>query len=577
MYDKHIARWEYSWPALVAWPQLGVDSFHYPTLCEPTVLARGKVGLLSVRLVNPSDNSFGTAVITPRWLFVLAAATPSLAGDPILIDESLEQIVPESIQPGDIVGISVHTGNALRGYEVGRIARQRGAWVIYGGIHATLFPEEAFERGEAHAVVKGDGDIAWGKVVTDCLSGNPGKIYDGGRIGGTEFLAARWDLMPRDKYMWASVQTIRGCPKHCSFCSVWRTDGQQPRQRAFQSVIDEIVNLRQIGFRFIALADDNFYPVTLTDLRLAREQGNTAKVEELTAIRAERFLLMAELAKLPKDMVFFTQITMEAGEDGEYLDAMRKANIKGALVGVEAVTPEGLKAVFKDFNYSGEALARQLQTFKKHGVHVLGSFIFGLPTDKPATFDATVEMALKAGVTFAQFVMMTPFPGTVDFGRWEKEQAKAPEMIGDVPITRYWLIPTATRPKMFTPHPSMSSIEISQRTQKVWDRFYDWPSIWQRSACTPTLRARVAFMFLSKLYRQMYAGTGISTDSARRKKSKTWARWTAKQCRKLFQAAPMPELRSPAWELAFSSGNLRRPAFLDTQNESGPFNVLPKS
>ena len=540
---------------------------------------------LSVHLVNPSDNSFGTAVITPRWLFVLAAATPSSAGDPILIDESLEQVLPESIQPGDIVGISVHTGNALRGYEVGRIARERGAWVVYGGIHATLFPEEAFERGQAHAVVKGDGDIAWGKAVTDILAGAPlQKIYEGGRIGGTEFLAARWDLMPRDKYMWASVQTIRGCPKHCSFCSVWRTDGQQPRQRAFQSVIDEIVNLRQIGFRFIALADDNFYPVTLTDLRLAREQNNLAKLEELTAIRAERFLLMAELAKLPKDMVFFTQITMEAGEDGEYLDAMRKANIKGALVGVEAVTPEGLKAVFKDFNYSGEALARQLQTFKKHGVHVLGSFIFGQPTDKPATFDATVEMALKAGVTFAQFVMMTPFPGTVDFGRWEKEQAKAPEMVGDIPITRYWLIPTAIRPKMFTPHPSMSSSEISQRTQKVWDRFYDWPSIWQRSACTPTLRARVAFMFLSKLYRQMYAGTGISTDSARRKKSKTWARWTARQCRKLFAARPMPELRSPAWELAFSSANLRRPAFLGshlgphlrTQETPSPFNVIPK-
>jgi radical SAM superfamily enzyme YgiQ (UPF0313 family) len=536
---------------------------------------------ISVHLVNPSDNSFGTAVITPRWLFVLAAATPSSAGDPILVDESLEQILPESIQPGDIVGISVHTGNALRGYEVGRIARERGAWVVYGGIHATLFPEEAFERGHAHAVVTGDGDIAWGKAVAGCLTGKPEKIYAGGRIGGTEFLAARWDLMPRDKYMWASVQTIRGCPKHCSFCSVWRTDGQQPRQRAFQSVIDEIVNLRQIGFRFIALADDNFYPVTLTDLRLAREQNNLAKLEELTAIRAERFLLMGELAKLPKDMVFFTQITMEAGEDGEYLDAMRKANIKGALVGVEAVTPEGLKAVFKDFNYSGEALARQLQTFKKHGVHVLGSFIFGLPTDKPATFDATVEMALKAGVTFAQFVMMTPFPGTVDFGRWEKEQSKAPEMVADVPITRYWLIPTATRPKMFTPHPSMSSSEISERTQKVWDRFYDWPSIWQRSACTPNLRARVAFMFLSKLYRQMYAGTGISTDSARRKKSKTWARWTARQCRKLFAAKPMPELQSPAWELAFSSANLRRPAFLGPylgpQERPSPFTVIPKS
>ena len=485
--------------------------------------------------------------------------------------------MPESILPGDIVGISVHTGNALRGYEVGRMARERGAWVIYGGIHATLFPEEALERGQAHAIVKGDGDIAWGQVVHDCIAGTPHKIYEGGRIQGNEFLAARWDLMQTSKYMWASVQTIRGCPKHCSFCSVWRTDGQKPRQRGFQSVIDEIIALRRIGFRFIALADDNFYPVTLTDLRLAHQQNNVAKLEELTAIRAERFRLMEELAKLPTDMVFFTQITMEAGEDGEYLDAMRKANIKGALVGVEAVTPEGLKSVYKDFNYSGDALAKQLQTFKEHGVHVLGSFIFGLPTDKPVTFDATVEMALKAGVTFAQFVMMTPFPGTVDFGRWEKEQESHPSFVDDVPITRYWLIPTAVRPKMFTPHPSMSSDEIRDRTQKVWDRFYNWEAIWQRSACTPTLRSRVAFIFLSKLYRQMYAGTGISTDSARRKKSKASARWTARQCKKLFQAKPMPELLSPAWEPVFASP-VRRPAFLPNEQlgRAEPFPILPE-
>src|ERR1700677_4531456 len=103
-------------------------------------------------------------------------------------------------------------------------------------------------------------------------------------------------------------------------------------------------------------------------------------------------------------MVFFTEITMEAGDDGEYLERKRDANIKGALAGVEAVTPERLKAESKHFNSSAEALAKQLQTFKKHGVHVLGSFIFGLPTDKPATFDATVAMALKAGVTFTQFV-----------------------------------------------------------------------------------------------------------------------------------------------------------------------------
>ena len=531
---------------------------------------------LSVHLVNPSDNSFGTAVITPRWLFVLAAATPRVANDPILVDESLEQIAPETIQPGDIVGISVHTGNALRGYEVGRMARSRGAWVVYGGIHATLFPEEALERGEGHAVVTGDGDVAWGKVVVDCMAGKPERIYEGGRIGGSEFLAARWDLMDPEKYMWASVQTLRGCPKHCSFCSVWRTDGQKPRQRRFQSVVDEIVALRRLGFRFIALADDNFYPVTFTDLRLAKEQNNLARLEELTAIRAERFHLMEELAKLPKDMVFYTQMTMEAGEDVVFLDAMKKANIKGALVGIEAVTPEGLKAVYKDWNLSGDALAKQLQTFKEHGVHVLGSFIFGLPTDKPSTFDATVAMAQKAGITFAQFVMMTPFPGTVDFGRWEKEQAENPTMVGDVPITRYWLIPTATRPKMFTPHPTMSSDEIRERTQKVWDRFYNWGAIWKRSACCPNITSRIAFMFLSKLYRQMYAGTGISTDSARRKKSKAWAKWTARQCKKLFRAKPMPELASPAWELGLSG--LGQAAFAGSEGAemSGPFIVISK-
>jgi hypothetical protein len=311
--------------------------------------------------------------------------------------------------------------------------------------------------------------------------------------------------------------------------------------------------------------------VTLSVLRLAKAEHNHAKVEELQSIRDERFRLMEELAKLPKDMVFFTQITMEAAEDADFLDAMRNANIKGALVGVEAVTPEGLKAVYKDFNYSGDRLVEQLQTFRKHGVHVLGSFIFGLPTDNPATFTATAELALKSGITFAQFVMMTPFPGTVDFSRWEKEKLVDPFFVDGVPITRYWLIPIQNRPKMFTPHSLMSSEEISTRTQGVWDRFYDWHSIWKRSDCTPTLRSRLAFIFISKLYRQMYAGTGISTDSARRKKAKTSARFIARQCRKLFQAKPMPELRSPDWGLGAIVSPERMLGISDT---AGPFNVL---
>lgn len=512
---------------------------------------------MRLHLINPSDTAFGTAVITPRWLFVLAAATPEQFGDPILCDETLEALDVDTIRSGDIVGIGIHTGNALRGYAIGRLAKERGAFVVFGGIHTTLYPEEAFERGAADCVVRGDGDIAWSQALRDHLRGAAQRVYEGGRVDAAEFKGARWDLLDSSKYMWASVQTVRGCPKHCSFCSVWRTDGQSPRQRSPDPVIEEIVQLRRRGFRFIALADDNFYPVSLTDIQLAERQNNQLKLASLKAIRAERFELMARLAELPKGMVFFTQITMEAAEDPEFLDAMRKARIMGALVGIEAVTAEGLKAVFKDFNLTGEKLVERLRQFREHGIHILGSFIFGLPTDRPDTFQATQELAQRSGISFAQFVMLTPFCGTVDFERWQKSLGDHPPEVDGVPITRYWLIPPEKRPKMFMPHPVMTSDEMRARTQRVWDQFYSLPSIWKRSACTPNLRARLAFVFISKLYRQMYASTGIATDSARRERATLWARRIAKVTRRLFQAAPMPNLEAPRTTPIASTDPLR--------------------
>ncbi len=497
-----------------------------------------------VHLVNPSEVSFGTAVITPRWLYVLAAATPAKFGDPCLVDETLEPLETDQLQAGDIVGIGIHTANALRGYKIGKLARDRGAYVVFGGIHATLYPDEAHELGGAHAVVKGDGDVVWAKVLSDCTQGTPLRVYEGGRIEASEFLPARWDLVPRKSYMWASVQTVRGCPKHCSFCSVWRTDGQRPRQRGSDAVIEEIVQLRRLGFRFIALADDNFYPVTLTDISLAEAQHNTHRVNELKAIRAERFALMARLARLPSDTIFFTQITMEAAEDTDFLDAMSAAHIKGALVGVESVTPEGLKDVYKEFNASGTDLVEQLRTFRRHGVYVLGSFIFGLPSDRPETFQATAMAAAQAEIAFAQFVMLTPYPGTVDFNRWEKSM-DTPVQIGGVPITRRWLIPQALRPKLYWSHPTMSAEEVRSHTQGVWDTFYSLKSIWLRSGFIKSLRARLAFVLISKIYRQMYADTGIATDSARVSRSAQWARLLAKPCQRLFAAPAMPHLQVP--------------------------------
>ncbi|HEY0874917.1 MAG TPA: radical SAM protein [Vicinamibacterales bacterium] len=495
---------------------------------------------MTVHLINPSHLSFGVGVITPRWLFVLAGATPAVYGRPQIVDETLEPLDLDRLQAGDVIGIGIHTGNALRGYEIGQRANARGATVVFGGIHATLFPDEAHQLGGAHAVVRGDGDVVWPIVLQHAVNGTLQRIYEGGRIDADRFVPARWDLLPDARYMWGSVQTVRGCPKHCSFCSVWRTDGQKPRQRAVDNVVTEIAELRRRGFRFVALADDNFYPVTLADLAMAERQGNVARLQQLQGLRAERFELMARLAELPPDMVFFTQITMEAAEDEAFLDAMRRANIKGALVGVEAVTPEGLKDVYKNFNQAGDALVQRLRTFREHGVYVLGSFIFGLPSDRASTFDATADVAERAELAFAQFVMLTPYPGTVDFEAWEKKVGAGAERVAGIPITRHWLIPQAQRPKVYAPHPIMTADEIRRRTQAVWDRFYSLRRIWVRSRCTPTLRSRLAFVLISKLYRQMYANTGIATDSARVNRANRWARLIARPCRRLFVARPLP-------------------------------------
>ena len=197
------------------------------------------------------------------------------------------------------------------------------------------------------------------------------------------------------------------------------------------------------------------------------------------------------------------------------------------------------------YNVAGDELVARLREFRRHGIHVLGSFIFGLRSDTPATFDATVDLADRADLPFAQFVLLTPFPGTVDFETWAAEEQRRGTAIDGIPITQHWLIPEERRPRLYVAHPTMSAEEIRAGTQRAWDRFYSWRHVWRRSRVVESVRARVAFVLVSKLYRQMYANTGIATDSARVQRSVRWARWIGRACRGLFLGQPMPDLVVP--------------------------------
>jgi len=141
-------------------------------------------------------------------------------------------------------------------------------------------------------------------------------------------------------------------------------------------------------------------------------------------------------------------------------------------------------------------------------------------------------------------VTLTPFPGTVDFIKWEREIDQAKETVDGIPLNRFWLIPGSKRPKLYLPHPTMTPREIRTKTQEVWKKFYGFTNVWKRSRVTNNLRDRLGYVLISLLFPQMYANTGLATDSAR-SRARQWAKLIAKPCRRVFTAKPMPELQVP--------------------------------
>ena len=253
-----------------------------------------------VHLINPSNLSFGVAVITPRWLYVLAAATGTKWGDPIILDETLEPLDMNQVAKGDVVGIGIHTGNALRGYEIGRLARERGAWVVFGGIHATLFPDEVHEHG---ARTRSSRATATSSGRRSSPTASPAR-----RSGSTTAGASPANSSCRRAGI--CCRRTATCGRRCRPCAAARSTARSARSGAptarsrgsARSIASSgrSSSCAGSGFRFIALADDNFYPVSFEDLAMARRRADKTRLHELEALRAERFALMAQLEQLPE-------------------------------------------------------------------------------------------------------------------------------------------------------------------------------------------------------------------------------------------------------------------------------------
>jgi radical SAM superfamily enzyme YgiQ (UPF0313 family) len=180
--------------------------------------------------INPSSR------FPPLGLGIVAALTPD-DWDIEIIDENFEKF---RYRKADLVGLTTFTANANRAYEIAGIYRKKGTKTILGGIHASMMPQEAMDY--VDAVVIGEVESIWQKVITDFDKGRMQRIYKGEWLDLEGMPEPRRDLF-HSNYVFASIQTGRGCPMDCEFCSVSAFNGRRYRQRPVDEVLDELENI----------------------------------------------------------------------------------------------------------------------------------------------------------------------------------------------------------------------------------------------------------------------------------------------------------------------------------------------
>ncbi|MCE5311384.1 MAG: B12-binding domain-containing radical SAM protein [Acidobacteriales bacterium] len=384
----------------------------------------------------------------PLGLCVLAGLTPP-EWEVTLIDENLGHPDYEGLPKPDLVGITAFTSQAPRAYEVAAMYRAAGVPVVMGGIHATFCRNEALEH--ADAVVTGEAESVWGQVLLDARLHALRRVYQGGLSATDTIPPARHDLLP-GRYYFGSVQTTRGCPLSCSFCSVTAFNGGTYRHRPVADVIQE---LRLIQEKIILFVDDNLIGTREDHLKYSKDLFRSMIREGLTR-------------------PWICQVTINFADDDELLELAARAGCQGAFIGFESPTVEGLMAVGKKFNLQkGRDFRKSVRRIQRHGICVVGSFIIGIDTDQRGIGEMIARAANGYGIDAANVLILTPLPGTKLYAQMESE--------GRIRSNEYpkdWKYYTLTYPVASYKH--LTWAELVEEVNCFSDRFYSCPQILRR-------------------------------------------------------------------------------------------------
>jgi len=349
-------------------------------------------------LINPSNPLVSILKVREnRWnryrvwkplsLMVLAGLTPP-EWDITIVDENLGAPDYPAMPRPDLVGITAFTSQANRAYEVATHFRRLGVPVVMGGIHATMRRDEVMER--VDSVVTGEAEGVWPHILEDARHSCLKRRYDGGLADMNDVPLARHDLLVTG-YAFGAIQTTRGCPLNCSFCSVTAFNGARYRQRAIPDVVREFQAIRE---KRVLVVDDNL---------IGTRPEHIARAKDL-------FRAMAR-ANLRKEWI--AQATINFADDEELLALAAKAGCTGVFIGFESPITEGLLELGKKFNLlKGRDFRASVQRIQRHNILVVGSFIIGLDIDEPGIGTRIAEAASRYGVDHLTVLFLTPLPGT---------------------------------------------------------------------------------------------------------------------------------------------------------------------
>jgi radical SAM superfamily enzyme YgiQ (UPF0313 family) len=402
---------------------------------------------LEFRLINPTAAEWRAGDARPpsrrtrvfrfsmlSSLYVAAAMPPGV--HTTIVDEDVEPVDLEA--EADLVGISFMTFNAPRAYHLADRFRERGKKVVLGGFHPSFMPEEAIEH--ADAVCVGEAETSVPALVADFRAGRLQPFYRGGLADLDGLPMPDRRLIRRSAYITAdAVQATRGCPHHCTFCSIAPFFEHSFRTRPVDEVVAELETLG----RYLMFMDDNI----IVDRDYAREL----------------FTAMAPLNKR-----WFSQCGIGIARDRELLRMAWESGCRGLFIGLESLSQENLRTWRKDTNRARDYL-RDLERIHAQGIAVYAGIVFGHDFDGPEVFDATLQFLDEARVDALQATILTPFPGTE-----LRDEMARDGWIADTDWAHYDFKHVVFEPR------GMSGLQLAEGHARVLERFYAWPAVFRR-------------------------------------------------------------------------------------------------